>query len=55
MKEFGKTANLKGHVTGQGILKKTVYGPGDIEGHKGKVKENSEKILTRKRMEDTIS
>lgn len=37
MQELGKSSNLKGHVTGQGAAKQFIYGPGDIEGHKGKV------------------
>ena len=37
MLEFGRRANLKPHLTGQGLRKKEIVGPGDIEGHKGKV------------------
>jgi hypothetical protein len=36
MKEAGDFLNLKGHLTGLRD-KKTIYGPGDIEVHKGKV------------------
>lgn len=54
MELAGKRLGLCGHVTGT-RQKKVIYGPGDIEGHRGHVSEMDDIITNSHRMEDCTS